>query len=806
MKPWNLADLGGLAFVSAIVSSAVFVACAEDLSAPDPAAGMEFVTADSALVAPDDPVRGPDGFVPPSFFGFIPPLPGHAGDSSGWSRIPDDALGAPITSGEYLNGRDLAGPPTPSSAAWLSAARGDEYSSVPAFEDYLEFALDDAEGRTDALDDNKALFGAIRDLFGIPDEYVGERGRTATFRGWDALRARWRAEETRCLGPFCWFEVPWPLPDPPHFDEQRRRGARLYCAAVEAARQAPSGAVLMGRDSLAEFSIIGRRFRLLAVAPTVTPLAPERFVGSGPDGAEAFAVPYELGVVVWPLEGLLPALPELRHTVTLVSGESEVINRADLGAVRAGWGLIRDPNSFFGFRFGPRYVNDLRNAYQTASHVDAIVGRSQELFVDPPIVPLFSLLGRVNVGLDLSLDIVLGDDASSYGPDNARLIDTPASGWPAARTDEPPDVLFSDQLFTDTAAWRLDSLLPDGDGAVANSDDATREVDMGADSPWLVRATQDDDHTYRAVTTVTVDGRIAAEVDTGGPLRILARIDGGISGSAGVIHRVTDRLELETSFRNSLGPARPVSNMSITPQTTADLRLNSSFALTVILDLGFFGKVTLLSVNETLANEPLAEFTSEPWGEESVFRLQHGAAAGDVRDQPDAWSKWPQDVRFASFPVDVDACLASTPELPEPAPRCEPSRQEPEPTPDVNACTFMRKRLLGAFPTNSDEHMCIEDLLAWHAGGISREQVIVSTDVVARLLDPDDLDAVEELQDIMVDCISVFDGDASVVLGFIDGSLCDETATLQGSLFDIDEADSAGNPGDEPADRGGSCE
>jgi len=315
---------------------------------------------------------------------------------------------------------------------------------------------------------------------------------------------------------------------------------------------------------------------------------------------------------------------------------------------------------------------------------------------------------------------------------------------------------------------------------------------------------QDDDHVIRKLTSAFISGSVGASVgiewEKGGfGIGAKLAVDGGLKGTAGAVHTIRDGAygeEVPAGFTSHLGTAMlPETGVMITPSTMAELDFISRAVLKLYIKLPVIGKVGWDKVLYDLS-EPLAKWESDPWEEQHRMRIGTGADAGDVMKQPAVSSHLPQKGHFASFPKDVDACLAGDPgEIPPEPDPCKPTVDDGG-APSANICVYAKsvpnqsfwipvcgsigqyvQSLAGLTP---QQQTCVDRQLSFTCAGSSMEQWTSEGRVVSRVVDLEDANLMGELGKVMDDCGQVFGGTPDAVTDLFGFGACDVKGDLWG--------------------------
>jgi hypothetical protein len=790
-------------------------ACAVDAVAPEEEVGSHA----AAVVDTDSPWSGP------STPGDMPTLPGLVSGA----RPLDSAVNATgpqdIHDAVYLNGRDLRSAsdrfsPTETAEvdAWLDRIEGDEFSASDAYRLRMQSALEDAATREGTLDEGYLddAFDAIGSLGGS----LEMNDPVTTVSAPRPSRARWMASQWACPPKaYCpWSgEQRYRYEDPQHFEELRERGARQYCAARTAVQRQGSTVASMGEQAATSFRIFGRDIDLLVLEPTVAMSAPERFTGEGEnDGAQAFVIPMLMGTKVTPIRGIgLDGLPEVRSPVSLVTGDTEVLTRADQRNVRVrvgGGGMFPT--------FKTKNIHSKQ--YKTATHAESFVSTSRSMEWSAPDIPIYRI-GPFYVVAKIGLTAEIGKDSAG----NDRVLRGAPAGWPTSRPGVPSDLslvsTFDGNAYYD-GAWTLTSFSPGAGPIVANSGTWLDRSFQPWD-PFLVRALEDGDHVIDKETNIGLSLALAAGIGFrwsrwGFRVEAGVEVQGGIEGTAGQVHEVREsahgKLVTSNSTTHLDSAMVPLTGIVVTPSTSADLDFQSKAELFFKVALPVIGEIVDWNYVIYDVDVDLARWESAPWPEANRFRIGTGAPTGDVMKQPNAVSHFPQRGHFTSFPDDIDTCLEDDSPLPDEPPLCEPT-SDPDDIPSAELCVYgvLDEGQFPATCSNVDAYLaavrsrftpeqvdCIADSLKFLCQPVSMEQWWHGRRVVSRVIEHDDDGFMAGMTTMMDQCGVAFGGTADAVRSRFSVGVCDDGARL---LEGDDVIDTSG-AGGEPAREDGSCE
>jgi hypothetical protein len=647
--------------------------------------------------------------------------------------------GAPAASGQFSATTDLDTDPTPVTgaapvnvSAWL--ANASPSLTAPNFAGDLSSATSAALALAtpNTADVTSVWTPVISDIFGNPD--VQSAGQS--FYGWTPVLGRFlqRAEgETRtCIGKACFAGVAsFNYPDPPNLDEQRERGARLYCAARAAQQVQQSNTFVMGEQAAASFSLLGKPIQLLTVEPMVTIDGPQRWVGSGADGAQAFVVPMKFGTRVTPIKGFgLPSLPEIRYPVALVTGDSEAATQADYGS------LFTTGGDFTGYE----------KQYLTVDHMDgyvagAVTAASSNTF------ELFTV-GPVTFDLTLGLKVASGQSAIAAG----RLLDvTGLEGSVIPRTTVQQTPAFMD------GPWNPQDIAVGGN-ILAPFYAEPGAVDLATysfPSAFYTRAVQNDDHYLQGgETSLALNGVLSGTLGFDfGPIDVGLQVSGGLTGTVDQLHMLRDAAFAQVPH-GTTGMV-PATGVVVRPRTQANVSVGASATLDFELDLALFSvkwSDQLFSASTTLASYDSDTATTNAWPASSNLRIGTGSGLGtDSRDQPTVDTQLPGDTTtFQALPESVSACLADGTPNPPDAPPCSSAPADTGGPASANLCAesahynypYNLCTYLGAtssMPTPTTYTQCQNDITRYLCGvggaetavGFSVNTVVTSSELSA---------------------------------------------------------------------------
>ena len=690
----------------ASLSPLALVACSSA-----PRAGESLGASGQAVVTPDTPVLGPSStadLAPLAVYGSFE----QAGPA-----------GSPTEYGQYTAMTDLDVDPTPltglpvNASSWL--ARASAYATAPNFASDLSSATSYAITQTQPLpsDIESVWSSKLSSIFGVPNVLsVGQ-----DFYGWTPVAGRYVTSawgtSRHCTQETC-FLLPYQYsyPDPPDLQEQRERGARLYCAARTARAAQGSSTIAMGQQAAVTFNVLNQQVQLLVVEPMVSIDGPQRYVGSSNDGSQAFVVPMKFGTRVSPILGLggTPSLPEIRYPVALVSGDSEVATNADL-------------------------VNGVyQKQYLTADHMDTFVVGQTSLNLKNTF-PLLSI-GPVTVDMTLGMKIASGQSQIAPG----RVLDY--GGIDGAVV--PRTTLQATSAFID-GPWAPNDVGVNNN-VIAPFWAEPGNVNLSAVSfpaAFYTKALQNDDHYLQGgETSVVLDASLTGSIGGGfGPVNVGFSVSGGITGEVNQLHMVRDAAFAQEPHGTS--GMVPATGIVVRPRTKASVTLGPLVGdLNMSVNLGFFTATwteTLFSTGtETLASYDSDTATTNPWPASSNLRIGTGSGLGaDIRDLPTVNSQLPNGAPFQALGESVSSCLADTTANAPSAPACGSTTPVTAPTPSANLCGYPQMNEyscssltpLSQMPVPSSYEQCGDDITAYLCGIPKHSQVGAGNPVSAVL-------------------------------------------------------------------------
>jgi hypothetical protein len=473
--------------------------------------------------------------------------------------------------------------------------------------------------------------------------------------------------------------------DPPQLQELRERGARLYCAALNANLNQGS-TTTMGSQAMATINILGNNVDLLAVQPTVSLGAPNAQKGSANDGAQAFEIPMQFGTIIYPIRGLgLPGLPELRYPVAIETGDTEAITQAN-------------------------YVSNYAWNYQTdvtATNAESI--QSAEVDVTGQDTVVLLSLYVLNLELSGEMQFRLGEASTEnnrllVGNEIAGLPETPRTGT----IDSALGVTYND------GPWYgcLGGTGPECTTVLPTSAASNRwPLPEPPTGPTFIRAWQDDDHNFIGSTLATLNLSVILDGSLNiPPFDVAVDVTGSISGTASVDHIVQDAMIDVEDPKVAGGQPTPVSALTVRPHTKASINWGdpsttnpvSAINLTASFSIDLPWPIGTISWQQTLLNVPgmaIASYDSDndssspsgrAWPESGNLRIGTWSPVGtNVTTQPTVDTQLPSaSSTFASFPGDVVAsCLNGTTQGKAAPPACSAQPAQGA-APKTNLCAY----------------------------------------------------------------------------------------------------------------------
>jgi hypothetical protein len=598
-------------------------------------AGVEVVaTTAQALVS--------TGGAPPTTYASSSPMP---------ASLPSGKTGNDVDTLLMDGAFSLAVPPIPlqlpasgGSEPWIDTqlkAHPSAYS--PALITRTQAALAAAETTLDTLaTDWKKSLSVMEDIASLTGGDVTFWSPTDETAAYLPERARWLVSVTRS-GKTTSYATPDAV------SELRLRGSRLYCAAREAFVKARSNGVvptkIMDARSVATLNLLGSKIAFMSVEPTISMAAPQKYLSTSNDGGQAFTVPLQVGARITPIS-LLPSLAEARTPVVIVTADGE--NRANTNVSSTGTSY---------------------DVWQTATHANAFLAKEQRAETTTQPVPLFTI-GPVYGTLQLGLTVA--SDACSQGSNLSDCRDHPRrtpkrqmsiEGWPSARTKGRGNTMDGSMAY---GMYNDGKWTPRVPGDWREFDLPGTAIDLGVSltDPMVSRAAQNNDKSFEVRTSVTLSGtvRVTAGAELPGWMSIVARADGGLSGTGSVVHTIREQEEaVACTQQEPDGPFIgwcPETSLSVSPWLESTLALDTKVWMTVTLsNLPFVSSVqfdvTLLDVDTSIDVA-----TSDYWDEPARLRLGTLQSINGKLDAANLKSHWPKGASFPARPDGLVACLA----------------------------------------------------------------------------------------------------------------------------------------------------
>jgi hypothetical protein len=535
-----------------------------------------------------------------------------------------------------------------------------------------------------------------------------------------------------CTSRFCLSGATnYSYPDPPDLQEQRERGARLYCAARAAQQAQGSSTIVMGEEAAVSFNLLGQNIQLLAVEPMVSIDGPQKYVGTTTDGAQAFMVPMKFGTRITPVKGFgLPSLPEVRYPVALVSADSEVATDAQQESVREG---LR-----FATVYGKRYL--------TVEHMDGFAGGAAQAQSSNTFL-LFTV-GPIDFDLTLGLKLSAGESQIAPG----RVLSSPlcwTDGSVSARSTVMSTSSFWDGPWHNTDCDGAFYAETQSGGACCG----TNWSYLGGVWPdtYYTKAMQNDDHYLQGgATSLALNATltVAGGLDFG-PVNVSLDLSGGITGTVNQLHMVRDAAFAQQPHGTS--GFVPAEGVVVRPRTTANVTAGPlSASLNMSVNCGFFTASWTVPLFST-GTIPLASYDSDStnaWPASSQLRIGTGSDSGaDIRDQPTVDTQLPNGSPFQALPESVSACLADTTPNPPNAPVCGSTPASGPGAPAASLCAVENLNefqcstvgTLTTLPTPTSYQQCGNDLNMylcgitpqWQPAGNSVSSVVDSAQLTA---------------------------------------------------------------------------
>ncbi|MEP6864657.1 MAG: hypothetical protein ABJE66_28810 [Deltaproteobacteria bacterium] len=639
-------------------------------------------------------------------------------------------------SAQYSNGLDL-GPANENRDSYNDLLASPDrlfWKEAPNFQPYLQAALTQADAHMGELTlDSLHTAGDLLADIGFAPEYTGP---TPQFAGYPVPRARWM--DARWLRPAgADLDTHYTYPAPYGLRAFPERGARLYCAAREVARNQTSGS--LGKQVLLPLSILGQELDIGVFEPTAFVNNPERIPSSSSDGAQAFNVPFTLGIQITPVYPVLPTLPELRYPLVLSTADSEIVTNVGRGLIVEDRRCI----SFFGYPLCiPIVKDDYRYRYRTLAHADTALstGASMKSSVKIPVFWAGPLL--VNLGINLGASVGQAipprvSDTHQYVSDDRLLYLTiPPPGWgyshrEGATYEKYLDGFWFGQSFVaddQDEHWDVASTDDDHNNSLAGS------VTLTPTNPLRPLVHANDDHHVAPTSEILIGGGVEGVVGFDVSIATLeVKASGEVNGTLGLAHDVRDAVNVFTGLD---GSALPIAGVTVTPVTYghADLHFNVNFHLHISLPWPLDDIDVRYDIIDSTT--PFAHFQNT-WGEGHKLRIGTESTLGDPTYAPAVPSQLGTTPLFASFPPSaptdtfgrqsVTGCLADTTAVPAPPPPCK-SRPAAGPPPETSNCVYMEfspelDRCLHIPPPGGNKRQnCNNAMLTYMCGSVSKEQ------------------------------------------------------------------------------------
>jgi hypothetical protein len=751
------------------------------------------------------------------------------GPMSGKFEQKGTLAGAALVNAYYTDGTDMASAPLTSESVWKSMNAGNTTCGMhaPSYASKIGQALQAGNAHM-VVDPSevKESFDTLRHFL----EKVGVKLNTSSdvsnteFHGYAPERSRWlRNQYVRSSGllPRDRLNV---YPEPQELKDLRMQGGRLYCAFKEAQRRQNGVTHSMGELPAVSVNILGKKVDFLVVNPTVALGSPAKFTSTGtfsagPDGAEAFTVPMAFGTTITPVKGIgIPGLREMRAPLAMVTGDSEVSQKASYGSILSSYDFSNGTSK-------PVFTSVHRKEYQTVVHSDAIFSKGYTAHADTSFPLMY--IGPVKVATNFVLDVNAGDaqawndrvleDSHPYGafPDEER------TGWNGAMGAAAfHDGFWSAYVKRTPTTFEVLGFQIEPEGET----DAFFRMPISEIGAMRTRALQDDDRHVATSTSLTLTMGLSAGLEKGfGPIDVSLTASGNVTGTVTQVHDLRDGLYGQTPHP-SKNRVLAANGVTVRPRTTANATLNPlkvtlHFELSLVFDT-IEWTATLLNVKGT----NLADYDSDDnqaWGEKASLRVGVGSEAGDSMKKPTVLSHLPGGGTYSTFSATVDQCLAepaSTAPMPPPCEAAPASGAPPQaelcayavvkapsglymPPPPTNVCgnvaTHAKNLALGP-----ELETCTKNVLQYLCGPVSKEQTVAtSSTAVAHVASSEA--ALTELGNLLRTCGNTaqqegYSNDAieGWFQGLVQFSPCDATARLLGP----DEVFApAGDPGLAPA-------
>ncbi len=594
----------------------------------------------------------------------------------------------------FSDGTDLAGPPSTIRLSYLDSLLTNpadaSFVQAPAFAPRVNEMLLRADGHMGELSDG-ILTTAAKVFEHLPD-FHPVYAHSTTFVGWSPPRARWLDRQwKRAPGkPLTEPETFYTYPTPAGLSGMPERGARLYCAAREVARNQGDG--MLGRQVLLPISILGQHLDIGIFEPSAFVNQPERRKPDPDnDGAQAFNVPMTFGLRIQPIS-ILPSLPEIRYPFVLTTGDSEIANRVGFEPI---YEEKRCVHLFFGTVCAPIILATYRKHYKTVSHADIATsaGASLKAATKFPVFWAGPLLVNLGLHFGASVGQKLDLPTGPVAPPDDRLLylPVPPAGWPATYRKTATSGNYLD------GHWLGQTFPPDNpasEGFEIHSVDSDTDVDTAVTSiniestdPFRSLVHADDDHHLTPASELQIGGELEGVIGFSASIAaIQISASGTVTGTLGLEHDVRDAVSATTSF---LGDVLPVAGLIVTPTTYGDASLQFIVNFHLEIDL-LFDSVTV-EYNIVDSTVPLGHFR-KPWDESHRLRIGTESRLGDPTFAPVLTSHVGAGAAFFSFPPlagrqTVNQCLADDTDVPGPPLPCDSTPASTTP-PQSSVCMY----------------------------------------------------------------------------------------------------------------------
>jgi hypothetical protein len=631
------------------------------------------------------------------------------GSGLGAYAAPDNVSPNAVHGLNFTNGTQTSAPGQAYSDPWalddvstkfIYRAKGGsdyQYESSVAFPARLSDAVLRAKTDLESKVDKAMLDTAKADIdkFGYGTTTVDPIA--TKYWGFSPVQARWTKSQYASVPPMDpQVSAKYAYPDPTVVGELRERGARLYCTARKAVKlQAATGSTKLGEQVALPLTILGQKIDIGVIQAIGAIDDPQRYLGAARDGAQSFELSVIAGAHVIPIRGIsdkLDVLPDLRYPITMATGDSEVTSALPPKSITTSKRLLCLPGYPCFYSYGT--TTDSPRVDQTATHAD-LIGTAGSGLHWGTTFPLFTM-GLLTVDMTLTTDLWLGSPVPivAGGELDGRLFNV--SGWPAPRV-EGTSWLNSLDYFDD-GALTIDSGYTGYYGYGLNVHSASGSYSLSPPDPMQLRTLMNDDHHVAAETKLSLGADATGHVGvTMGTLQIGLDALIGIGGSFALQHHVRDEATILHHIQAPptwLANDRFLSNVTITPQTVADV--NAHFKLTMKLNMDMGIGPALNTSYELFDPAPLTKkFGGSPWPENNRIRLGTGASGPDAVNRPATVSHLPSASTtvptFDAFASQtVDECLADTSPNPPTPPPCgkQPNVNK---TPHAQVCAIGRE-------------------------------------------------------------------------------------------------------------------